>query len=352
MTDTLVSSLYRPPTTAPSAMSDSAPATPTQRPPPPPMHSQANPIDLTNDDSDSDSPTRCDRKFKRTCSASRAFNASKDDVPSLSAPRFPPFHSGLSPAMSSSSLQPDNHPMTPNFQMSCAFSPMGPPQTPSAMTGTLRPAFAGPSTSAAFFPKKPQNDRLGAIPVSSPQPHIPSHSSMSPGPLRPGPPMQSNSHGHPARQVIDLTSSPSPPPIAGPSSQHLQVQPALSEDLAPKTPVCIGQLTVTALVLYPVRYVEPQSGPQSADAEWAMVRLQYEHTPSRQGNPETIHIRTPTYQDPNGEIIPGENFGVVEQKVANYLGPMLGKGLIRLCAKVRRGPPNVSTYLIRELCHS
>ncbi len=44
---------------------------------------------------------------------------------------------------------------------------------------------------------------------------------------------------------------------------------------------------------------------------------------------------------PSGEIVQGENFGVVEQKAANVLGPMLGKGLIRVDAKVRRAVPNV-----------
>jgi hypothetical protein len=58
-------------------------------------------------------------------------------------------------------------------------------------------------------------------------------------------------------------------------------------------------------------------------------------------NLETIHIRTPTERSPNGDIVPGEAFAVIEQKVATSLGGMLGKGLIRLEAKIRRGNPNV-----------
>jgi hypothetical protein len=114
----------------------------------------------------------------------------------------------------------------------------------------------------------------------------------------------------------------------------------LPDDLHPKTPVCIGQLTVTALVLYPVSYLQGQDSIN--EIEWANVRLQYEHNPQRAGATETIHIKTPSSKTSSGEPSQGEAFGVVEQKVATDLGPMLGKGLIRLDAKVRRGSPNVS----------
>lgn len=117
-------------------------------------------------------------------------------------------------------------------------------------------------------------------------------------------------------------------------------------DVPPKTPVCIGQLTVTALVLYPISYLERQTSPaiSPTEVEWATVRLQYDAA-LKQRNPnaeETIHIRTPSSRTPSGEVVAGENFGVVEQKVATVLGPMLGRGLIRLDAKVRRGVPSVS----------
>lgn len=141
---------------------------------------------------------------------------------------------------------------------------------------------------------------------------------------------------HPANNVIDLTHSPSPP------SSPLPLVTPLPDDLSPRTPVCIGQLTVTALVLYPVSYLQSHD-PTKAEADWASVRLQYEHNPHKQpGTTETIHIKTPHIKSPIGELSQSEAFGVVEQKVASHLGPMLGKGLIRLDAKVRRGMPNVS----------
>lgn len=121
--------------------------------------------------------------------------------------------------------------------------------------------------------------------------------------------------------VIDLTRSPSPPP-----------------QLPPKTPFCIGQLTITALVLYPLPYLA--QGPTFPD-EWAPVRLQHEHNPSKPGGSETIHIISPNVRVPTGDVIQGEVFGVVEQKVATSLGPMMSKGLIRLEAKVQRGGVNV-----------
>lgn len=122
----------------------------------------------------------------------------------------------------------------------------------------------------------------------------------------------------------------------------MHASPQLAADLPPKTPVCIGQLGVTALVLYPVPYLLPTT---TAHDEWAPVRLQYEHNPSKPGGAETIHIKAPQGRAPNGDQFLGEAFGVVEQKVATALGPMLGKGLIRLDAKVRKGPPNVRIHL-------
>jgi hypothetical protein len=42
-----------------------------------------------------------------------------------------------------------------------------------------------------------------------------------------------------------------------------------------------------------------------------------------------------------GHVIAGEQFALVEQKVANKLGPMMSKGLIKMEARVRRGQPSV-----------
>ncbi len=118
-------------------------------------------------------------------------------------------------------------------------------------------------------------------------------------------------------------------------------------DLPPKTPVCIGVLIATALVLYPIPYLNPQEHGQ--DSDWAPVRLQYEHVEGN-GTPgsssENINIRPPSVKGHNGEIIPGETFAVVEQRVATHLGPMLGKGLIRLDAKIRRVNQAVSAHIV------
>lgn len=171
---------------------------------------------------------------------------------------------------------------------------------------SYRPPFAGPSTSSAFFPDRHLTQK---------QQHN----------FRPFVVQQ------PARQIIDLTgSTPSPPP---PQSRLRSLPP----DTPPKVPVCIGQLLVTALVLYPVPYLV-QSHP---DDIWAPVRLQYEQAPNHQGGSETIHIRTPPSRGSNGGQIDGDNFAVVEQKVVNAIGGMLGRGLIRLDAKIRKGHPNV-----------
>jgi hypothetical protein len=134
------------------------------------------------------------------------------------------------------------------------------------------------------------------------------------------------------RNIIDLTASPSPEP---------QKAATLPADLPPKTPVCIGQLTVTALVLYPVSYLSPDIGQAGTDAEWTSVRLHYEHNPNKPNAQHTIHIKTPSIKGPAGEPLGGETFGVVEQKIATNIGPMMGKGLIRLEARVRKGLPNV-----------
>lgn len=73
------------------------------------------------------------------------------------------------------------------------------------------------------------------------------------------------------------------------------------------------------------------------------VRLNYEHNPSKATGPDIVHIGTPEFWGAWGKMFGGETFGVIEKKVASVLGPLLGKGLIRLDAKVRKGLPNVSS---------
>ena len=203
-----------------------------------------------------------------------------------------------------------------------------------------RPPFAGnnllplPFMNGPYPPPLPQQHRIQ-------QPHLPVNPNVNPNqppnqhiprPLSsPQNPPESAPH-----QIIDLTGcSPSPEP---------QVR-NLPPDLPPRTPMCIGQLAATALVLYPVNYLNPGGEqPVGIEKEWAPVRLNYEQNFSKSSGQDTIHIRTPTSRGTLGESLGGETFGVVEQKVASTVGPMLGKGLIRLEAKVRKGMPNVSSH--------
>ena len=212
-----------------------------------------------------------------------------------------------------------------------------PPNQPHTPPDPYRPPFAAnnllplPFMNGPYPPPLPQQQQIqqtNLLANPNANPNLPPMQPM-PQPLNsPQKPPESAPH-----QVIDLTgSSPSPEPqIWG-----------FPPDLPPKTPVCIGQLSATALVLYPINYLNPGGEPPiGSEKEWAPVRLNYEYNPSKTSGQDTIHIRTPTSRGTLGESLGGETFGVVEQKVASTVGPMLGKGLIRLEAKVRKGMPNV-----------
>ena len=247
--------------------------------------------------------------------------------------------SSVSERMANMVLQPpqptqifQNHPSAMHH---AGVTPLNQPHTP---PDPYRPPFAAnnllplPFMNGAYPPPLPQQQQLQ-------QPHLLANPNFNPSlpPMQyppqpldlPQKPLEPAPH-----QVIDLTScSPSPEP---------QIR-NLPPDLPPKAPVCIGQLPATALVLYPINYLNPGGEqPVGSEKEWAPVRLNYEHNPSKSSGQDTIHIRTPTSRGTLGESLGGETFGVVEQKVASTVGPMLGKGLIRLEAKVRKGMPNVS----------
>ncbi|CAA7268014.1 unnamed protein product [Cyclocybe aegerita] len=297
--------------------------------PPPLPYSQANPIDLTGDDSDDDQPT-IDHYV-----AARYAKRPRTDPP---RPPFPdyaqsPFVNPPSPATMNSTMfpftarSPQPSLSTPSIfapQTQHHFSAFTTPLTQS----TYRPAFAPPLPYLAprpdqFLPSPPRNPAYQ--PIRQPEP--------IPSPV-------------PERQVIDLTDSPSPPPTTPPRQSS---QPPLPAELPPKTPVCIGQLSVTALVLYPVQFLAPRN---PGETEWAYVRLQYEHNPNKPASKETIHIRAPSAKSADGETLPGDNFGVIEQKVADSLGPMLGKGLIRLDAKIRKGTGNLPILPLQMLVYT
>jgi SWI/SNF-related matrix-associated actin-dependent regulator of chromatin subfamily A3 len=287
-------------------------------------YNSSNPIDLTLDDDDpSNDPYAAGRlpKRQRTEPPSVEGFSSPSTYFSSHNPYLPPISKN---SMSNMQRQiPSPNPIKPGFlQSPIGRSGISPSN---GISQAYRPAFAGPS---GFFP----DGRPGRTSMS---PHY--SSAVTPSQTPPA---------SASRQVIDLTGSPSPPPHG--ARQLAPTTSNLPHDLPPKTPVCIGQLTVTALVLYPVPYLR-QHEPGSGDAEWATVQLRYEHNPNKPGGSETIHIMTPRSRAPNGEAVQGEGFGVVEQKVATSLGPMLGKGLIRLDGKVRKGMPNVS-YLGHVQC--
>ncbi|KAI0048333.1 hypothetical protein FA95DRAFT_1517532 [Auriscalpium vulgare] len=179
----------------------------------------------------------------------------------------------------------------------------------------------------------------------------------------PSAPNPSHVAGTSSRNAIDLTRSPSPSPFSRPSSQMLVAQQPIAstsqndpqaalKDISPKTPVCIGQLTIAALILYPTDYLNPPSqGNPAVEEEWVPVRLNHDRT-TRPGGEDTIHIRTPNKKNANGDSMLGEDFGVVEQKVASALGPMMGKGLIRLDAKMKRGYQNVPILSLEALVYT
>ncbi|KIJ22768.1 hypothetical protein M422DRAFT_276753, partial [Sphaerobolus stellatus SS14] len=159
-----------------------------------------------------------------------------------------------------------------------AFPP--PPQPAYSPSPTPRDRFRAQfaSHSNTFFPNR------AAAPVPGP-PALP-HSISVPNLHHPKPhppqPKAKSRRGH-VRQVIDLTSSPSPPPSAGPgqpphphpmarSGQYAPLstgsavhQNSKLEEVPPRTPVCIGQLTVTALILYPTHYVNIRPPGQPPD---------------------------------------------------------------------------------------
>lgn len=185
-------------------------------------------------------------------------------------------------------------------------------------------------------------------------PASPHHSSMVGMPGSSFPSNPPPSPGQSSRNVIDLTSSPSPsptptplPPLTPlppppPSQQFPPAQHITFESALPKTPICIGRLDVTALIVYPSTYLDiSPSEPSGSEPVWGLVRLQYERTLHHPGNEDTISIRTPNKRSPHGEIHQGENFAVVEQRVASVLGPMLGQGLIRVDSRIRRGNRHV-----------
>ncbi|KAG8898849.1 hypothetical protein FRB99_007122 [Tulasnella sp. 403] len=238
-------------------------------------------------------------------------------------------------------------PITPNFTR-----PLGPPLMQPAGQWT-HPAFSPQAQAAggvARFPYPPTPGSNGSTSTTA--------ASTSYFPPRPStsatlttqnlPPTfgatstaSTNGDAKPQHQVIDLTNSNTPsPPVAASTNSTASSDPTKRKD-ARKDVMCIGELTVTALVLYPIDYLcsTPATVPRE---EYVPVRLIYDSPAKRKGrvNEETIRITAPVFKGANGENMGGEDFGVVEQRVANVLGPLMAKVLIRVSATIRRAARN------------
>ncbi|ELU38809.1 HIRAN domain-containing protein [Rhizoctonia solani AG-1 IA] len=171
--------------------------------------------------------------------------------------------------------------------------------------------------------------------------------------------------------AIDLTATPSPPTAAPTPTAPVSVSvsppsaptpPAASTSTpAPKlegrTVMCIGEISVTALILYPIRYLAPSNTASDATPATStmpatcMVKLRYDASKKRMASvvgtsstDQTINIASPTTA-----AGPGEDFGVVDQKAANVLAPLMERGLIRTEAKVVKGSENPSILPLKIL---
>lgn len=307
-------------------------------------------IDLTMEDDDPRQPKRI-----------------KTDVGSVPSPQ--PYAASVStfPAHSYSysasppSSTPYQTPATPwTATPTPAYDPNRPqspyPAAPQPYRTYSSPAAAqSPTTHQNVFPVGQYGAASG--PIYTPQQaaqYAPSNGS----PYRPLPP----------RQVIDLTGPQGQSPYTTqlPTQQQIQsVQQAGAGANAVGQPkdgrrdvVCIGQLSATALILYPVNYICPQPGqaapplPATSD-DYVPVRLKYDDASKRRlrnpGQPgeETIQIMVPHYKGglTGNEPLGGEEFGVVEQRIATVLGPLMQKVLIRLEAHVRRATTSTAPIL-------
>jgi hypothetical protein len=126
-------------------------------------------------------------------------------------------------------------------------------------------------------------------------------------------------------ETIDLTRE-STPLLALSSIEHLEAN----------TPVLIGQLNVTALVLYPNPYLSAQRG---GTDEWAPIRIAIDPNAKPPADALTLHIppkakgANPTAQD---------SFGVIGRQAGPTLAPLLSRGVVKLEPRIKRAAtPNV-----------
>lgn len=108
------------------------------------------------------------------------------------------------------------------------------------------------------------------------------------------------------------------------------------EHLEANAPVLIGQLNVTALVLYPNPYLSAQRG---GIDEWAPIRIAIDPNAKPPTDALTLHIpprakgANPTAQD---------SFGVIGRQAGPTLVPLLSRGVVKLEPRIKRSTsPNV-----------
>lgn len=161
----------------------------------------------------------------------------------------------------------------------------------------------------------------------------------------------------PPTGVIDLTGGTPPPMVHYQNGAHMShgvsgaVQPPKDND-SRRDVVCIGQVNGTALVLYPIPYITSKGDPtHHVPDDFVPVRLRYDDAAKKRARTpgseeETIQVTVPQYKNVSGEIGGGEEFGVVESRIAGILGPLMAKVLVRLEATVRRVPEGANATIL------
>lgn len=108
------------------------------------------------------------------------------------------------------------------------------------------------------------------------------------------------------------------------------------EHLEANAPVLIGQLNVTALVLYPNPYL---STPRGSNDEWAPIRIAIDPNAKPPDDALTLHI-PPKAKGANPT--PQDSFGVIGRQAGPTLAPLLSRGVVKLEPRIKRSTsPNV-----------
>ncbi|KAJ1301553.1 hypothetical protein OPQ81_008801 [Rhizoctonia solani] len=237
-------------------------------------------------------------------------------------------------------------------QRTSTLPPQPAPSQVAAVSAPATPAPSGPST--------PINGAQTQAPTWTPAATAyPQWYGQYPPPGTPG---------YPSPYAAYYPGYPPPPGSYPPPTSTAQTNPwtagvqkniaiDLTAKLESRTVMCIGELSVTALILYPIRYLAPSNTASDATPATStmpatcMVKLRYDASKKRVGsvvggnsNDQTINIASPTTS-----AGPGEDFGVVDQKAANVLAPLMERGLIRQEARVVKGSENPSILPLKIL---